>query len=211
MRPLAIYGAGGFGRETLLMVKQINAIRPQWEVKGFFDDGLKKGTQVDGLPVIGGLEDLIHFEGSVVLSIANPEVREKINMRVTSDKLSFPSLSHPTSIMGDEERNKIGKGVIITAGVILTTSVHVGDFSIINLSTTVGHDAVIGNYTTIMPGCSISGHVHIGEKCQLGTGSRILQDLQLGAGTVVGAGAVVTKSFPAHSKLIGVPARHVKE
>lgn len=50
------------------------------------------------------------------------------------------------------------------------------------------------------------GHVRIGNGCWLGARATILKGVELGDHCVVGAGAVVTKSFPAHSVLIGVPA-----
>jgi acetyltransferase-like isoleucine patch superfamily enzyme len=58
-----------------------------------------------------------------------------------------------------------------------------------------------------MPGCSISGNVKIGARTVMGTGSRILQGLTIGEDCMIGAGAVVTKSFGSHLKLLGVPAR----
>ena len=47
----------------------------------------------------------------------------------------------------------------------------------------------------------------IGDGCWLGHRSTILDGVELGAGCVVGAGAVVTRSFPAGTRLGGVPAR----
>ncbi|MCU4504085.1 acyltransferase [Acinetobacter sp. WU_MDCI_Abxe161] len=54
--------------------------------------------------------------------------------------------------------------------------------------------------------------VIIGDKCWIGMNSVILPGVVLGEGTVVAAGAVVTKSFP-QGKLIlaGVPAKVIKE
>lgn len=49
--------------------------------------------------------------------------------------------------------------------------------------------------------------VTIGDGCWLGHRVTVLDGVTLGAGCVVGAGAVVTKSFPAGSRLAGVPAR----
>lgn len=48
--------------------------------------------------------------------------------------------------------------------------------------------------------------IHIGEGCWIGHGVTILDGVSLGDGCTVGAGAVVTKSFPAGSRIAGVPA-----
>jgi acetyltransferase-like isoleucine patch superfamily enzyme len=47
----------------------------------------------------------------------------------------------------------------------------------------------------------------IGDDCWLGSGSTVLDGVRLETGTVVAAGAVVTKSFPARSVIAGVPAK----
>lgn len=38
MKDLIIVGAGGFGRELLQWCKEINAVEPKWNIKGFIDD-----------------------------------------------------------------------------------------------------------------------------------------------------------------------------
>lgn len=35
MRDIAIYGAGGFGRETACLIKEINSVKPTWNLIGF--------------------------------------------------------------------------------------------------------------------------------------------------------------------------------
>ena len=47
MKDIAIYGAGGFGREVACMIKHINesADEPIWNLVGFFDDGKEKGSR----------------------------------------------------------------------------------------------------------------------------------------------------------------------
>lgn len=39
MKKIAIYGAGGFGREVAFLIDDINKVNPQYEFIGYFDDG----------------------------------------------------------------------------------------------------------------------------------------------------------------------------
>jgi sugar O-acyltransferase (sialic acid O-acetyltransferase NeuD family) len=207
MQDLIIFGAGGFGRETALMVQQINDLRQQWNLLGFYDDAISKGTVVDGVPVLGGVNDLLRYNKavSVVIAIADPAIRKKISIALKD--FNFPVLIHPSVLVGDLTRNKIGKGSILAAGTILTTGVSIGDFVIINLLCTIGHDVTIGNFSSIMPGCSLSGSVSLGAEVLVGSGARILPGLQVGERSKVGAGAVVTRSVNSGVTVIGIPAR----
>jgi sugar O-acyltransferase (sialic acid O-acetyltransferase NeuD family) len=210
---LAIYGAGGFGREVAAMIAQLNDFRRTWEVVGFFDDGKEKNSTVDGLKILGGINELnlVTFQLSVVVAVADPNTRSALIQTATNGKIDFPVLAHPNANLGDRTRNKFGRGAIVTAGVILTTGIEIGEFCIINLASTIGHDVRLGNFCTVMPACSISGNVSIGSRCLLGTGSRIIQGITIGENCLVGAGSIVTKSFDSNLKLLGVPARKLKQ
>src|SRR5882672_2350541 len=209
MKKLAIYGAGGFGRETAVMIEQINSQTPVWEVIGFFDDGLKKGDEVDALRILGNISDLNSYADdlSVCIAVADPVSRLHLSKKLINPKIDFPLIVHPKAIVGDARRNKLGRGSIVTAGVILTTGIEIDEFCIINLSSTLGHDVKLGSCCTVMPACSISGNVSIGSCCVLGTGSRIIQEVTIGEHCMIGAGSVVTKSFGSNLKILGVPAR----
>ncbi|HEX8814387.1 MAG TPA: acyltransferase [Terriglobales bacterium] len=63
-------------------------------------------------------------------------------------------------------------------------------------------------------GATRGGQIHIGEGCSIGRGAAILCDkgeLVLGPGCVVAPGSVVTRSFPANSRIAGNPASLVRE
>lgn len=54
--------------------------------------------------------------------------------------------------------------------------------------------------------------VVIGEQCWLGMNSVVLPGVTLGDGTIVGAGSVVTKSFPeGHCVICGNPAKKIRD
>jgi len=55
-------------------------------------------------------------------------------------------------------------------------------------------------------------HVYIEDSCWIGTHAVILPGVHLGPGTIVGAGAIVTHSFPdGHCIIAGVPAKKIKD
>ena len=50
MKDIAIYGAGGLGKEVVCLIDRINKSqsKPQWRLIGFFDDGKPIGRQRHG-------------------------------------------------------------------------------------------------------------------------------------------------------------------
>jgi serine O-acetyltransferase len=81
----------------------------------------------------------------------------------------------------------------------------------------IGETAVIGNDVTIYQGVTLGGtgaergkrHPTIADCAVLGAESIILGNILIGSNARVGAGAVVTKSVPANSTVVGNPARVV--
>ena len=212
MMNIAIYGAGGFGREVLTLVQDITRAGRKYDIMGFFDDGLPKGTVVNGLSVLGGLEELNAWpeEIAVAVAVGNPQTRKNIVEGITNGKVTFPPLIHPTVLIGDWDRVRVGEGSLLCAGNILTTDIRIGRFVILNLACTVGHDAHFGDYAAFMPSCSVSGEVTVGECTFIGTGASIINQITIGDNTVIGAGAVVIRDIPSDVTAVGVPAKIVK-
>lgn len=212
LKDIAIFGVGGFGREVLALIKDINKISPTWNIVGFFDDGYEKGVMVNGFPNLGKTEDLNKWETpiSLAVSIGSPIIKKKILDKITNPLVDYPTLIHPSVWIGDKEFVEIGKGCIICAGNLITTNIKIEDFVILNLGCTVGHDTVIKNYAAFMPSVNISGEVTIGEGVYVGTGAKIINQLEIGEYTIVGAGAVVAKNLPAHCTAVGVPAKPIE-
>ena len=212
MKDIAIFGVGGFGREVLALIKDINKEAPTWNIVGFFDDGYEKGIMVNGYPNLGYTEDLNNWETpiSLAVSIGSPVIKKKILDKITNPLVDYPTLIHPLAWIGDKDFVEIGKGCIICAGNLITTNIKIEDFVILNLGCTVGHDSLIKKYSAFMPSVNISGEVTIGEGVYVGTGAKIINQLEIGEYTIVGAGAVVSKTLPAHCTAVGVPAKPIK-
>lgn len=212
MKDIAIFGVGGFGREVLSLIQDINKVKPTWNIIGFFDDGYPIGYDVHGLKNLGGVNELNEWRTSLnlVIAIGTPNIKRAILNNIQNPVVEYPTLVHPTVIIGDEDYVRIGKGCIICAYSIITCDVTIGDFVILNLSCTLGHDSVINDFAAFMPSCNISGEVEVGEGVYCGTGVKIINQTRIGSNTIIGAGAVVTKPLPANCTAVGVPAKVIK-
>lgn len=212
MKDIAIFGVGGFGREVLSLIKDINKVNHQYNIIGFFDDGHEKNEIINGYPMLGKTEELNEWPAdiNIAISVGTPIIKKQIVDKLYNPHISYPTLIHPNVVIGDTDYVKIGKGCIFCAGSMITTNIEIKDFVILNLGCTVGHDVIINSYAAFMPSCNISGEVLIGEGVYCGTGVKIINQTSIGEYAILGAGAVVTKPIPGYCTAVGVPAKVIK-
>ncbi|EPA8264509.1 acetyltransferase [Enterococcus hirae] len=202
-----IVGAGGFGKEIAFLLQQQNEY--QWV--GFVDDRKSEQSDVLGKPVIGKIADLLQVKTpmAVFLGIAAPTVKEKIYEQLRQNPhLLFPNLFAPSALIGLNVQ--LGIGNILMPYTTYTADISIGDFNMINIGSTIGHDSIIGSYNAIFPNVNISGAVTLGDKNELGVGTKIIQERSIGDGNIIGAGSVVNRDIPHHSKWVGVPAKIIE-
>ena len=214
MRDIAIFGAGGFGREIACMINIINKTKPSWNLIGFYDDNPKlKGQMISHFgPCFGGVDALNDYEKelSPVIPIGSPSVVRKIVASINNPRIDYPNIIHPEFKIKDPLSFKIGKGNIIQDGCSVSCDVSIGDFNVMNGGVVFGHDVKVGNYNTFMPAVRISGEVTIGENNFLGVGSIVLQQIRIGDSVRIGAGSVLMTKPRNGNLYLGVPAKRTE-
>ena len=213
MKDIAIFGAGGFGREVACLINIINKETPTWRLIGFFDDNPSlRGTHNEYGEVLGGMDLLNAWEQplDVVMAIGNPSTVRKIVEQIKNENIGFPNLIAPTTLFLDENNISFGKGNIIASRCHFSCHVKVGDFNIFNSYNTIGHDVTIGNFNSLMPGVRISGEVTIGEENYFGCDCVILQQLKIGNQTVIGSNSTVVRKTKDGYTYVGNPAKIMK-
>lgn len=209
MKSIVIYGAGGFGRETLQIIRDLNRLNPTWEFLGFLsDDETQWGAPVHEFKILGGRSWLEqHPETHCVVAVGNPWTKAKIVESL--GKAKFATLVHPTAQIG--HGCEVGEGSIICGGTILTVDITFGRHVILNIGCMVGHDTVVGDFCTINPTTNLSGNVTVGQGVLIGTQCSVIPQAEIGEWTIIGASAAVTSSLPANCTAVGVPAKAIKQ
>ena len=208
---IAIYGAGGLGREVAGGIQRINSAgRGNWEFAGYYDDNKEVGTPVSHYGyVMGGMDDLNAVEEPLAIAIAvgDPMTRRLILQRITNKNIYFPNLIAPSFRVLDPLTFNIGQGNIIQDSCSVTCNVNVGDFNVLNGSNVLGHDVTLGDFNVLMPGVRLSGSVGVGDCNLFGVDSVVLQRIKVGNNVTLGAGSVLMTKPKDGFTYIGVPAK----
>lgn len=153
------------------------------------------------------IRDTNHYQCSINFDFwYDQKIRNKGNNR----KIYWPV--HPTSSISHFENIKVGvdayPGIMGGCYIQGIGGIDIGDY------TQIGPNVIIvsANHDLYDSRKHISAKVTIGKYCWLGAGCKIMPGVTLGDFTIVGAGAVVTKSFPEGLCILGgVPAKKIKE
>lgn len=210
MKDIAIFGGGGLGRETACLIDKINSVEKKWNIIGYFDDGIKQGTQIDHHGyVLGDIQILNEYpkELDVAIAIGNPLTVQVIVEKITNKNIDFPNIICPTFDIVDIKTFTMGRGNIIKNLCRASCNVHLGDFNMLNGMVVFGHDAHVGSFNSFMPMTRISGEVKIGNLNFFGIGSIVLQGIEIGNKIRLGAASVLMKSPQDGYLYVGNPAR----
>jgi sugar O-acyltransferase (sialic acid O-acetyltransferase NeuD family) len=211
MKDIAIYGAGGFGREIACIINAINQSEPTWNLLGYFDDGIATGTNNYYGNVIGNLEALNNYpeQLAVVMAIASSEILENVTQKISNPNIYFPNIIAPQVLFFDSESVEWGQGNVLGFGVRVSCGVKIGNFNLLNGCVSLGHDVKIGNYNVMQPDTRISGETSIGNSNFFGVRSVVLQGLTIGNHTRIGAGSVVMRNTKDGMLYFGNPAKRI--
>jgi len=203
---LAIIGAGGHGREALMVAREINRVEDRWSNIFLLDDGPVDADRLARIGVVlsGCVENTHDSDVEHVIAIGDPSTRMTIAQRLGGDA-RYAMLTDPDVRIGADV--VLGDGFMAYPGAMITTNVRIGIHTHLNCGAVVSHDCRIGDFVSVSPGVMINGNVTVGDEVFLGTGAIVLPGRTIGQGAVIGAGAVVCDDVEPRSTVVGSPAR----
>jgi len=210
-----IIGEAGFAREVMPVVRQMIASLNDSNSKKydlvFVAKNLEEEITVNGHRVISE-SDFIALElpkKYFNIAIADYKTRERISKKMINSNIQPFTIKASNAVIFDN--NDIGEGAILCPFTTVTSNSKIGRFFHSNIYSYVAHDCIIGDFVTFAPNVHCNGNVVIEDYVYIGTGVVIKQGtnerpIVIGKGAVIGMGAVVTKSVPPFTTVIGNPA-----
>ena len=209
MTGLVIVGAGGFARETAQAVADTG----EFELLGHLDDNADlHGTDVDGVPVLGGCDLVRELPGArVVICVGNPRdyaVRARLVRRLGLSEDRYATVVHPAAVVSATSR--IGPGSVLLAHCVLTAAVRVGAHVAVMPHVVLTHDDVVEDYATLTSGVRLGGGVRLERGAYVGSGALVREGTTVGAWSQIGMGSAVLDDVPPGEVWVGSPARRLR-
>lgn len=148
-------------------------------------------------------------------------LRSRVYLEISSDVNSLIIGNNIIMEVGVNIRSHGGEG-----GIVIGDHTYIGPYTCIwGRSILIGRNCLIASHVSIYAsnhifanpnelincqGYSSKGIV-IEDDCWLGAGVRVVDGVKIGKGSVIGAGAVVTKDIPPYSIAVGIPAKVIRQ
>ncbi len=176
MEKIVLVGGGGHCKVVIDAI----ILDENYKIIGILDPKLPAGSNVLGVPVLGGDELLRKIKKQGVKnafismgSVGDCSARKKLYEKIKKIGFEFPVIEHPRAVVaGDVE---IEEGTFIAASATINPGTRIGKNVIINTSASVDHDCVIGDFAHIAPGVVLSGGVKVEKEIHVGTGVKVTQ------------------------------------
>ncbi len=214
MKDIVLYGAGGMGREAANMIKDsINVMRPNsYRLIGYIVDEqyAKPGTDVNGYPVLGGMEWLVRHRDDVVCGLTIGEQfdeKERVFKQLDENGIRIETLIDGYAYV--PETCRVGRGCYIGYNCILSANSTIGDGVFLNTQCICGHDLTIGNFSTFHTRATIAGYCTIGSYVMIGGCAYVIPHRKIGDRAVVAAGSIVFTNVKAGTHVLGNPAKRI--
>lgn len=207
-KKIIIVGAGGLGRIVHDVLSRDSEINREYILAGFLDTRTDLELPCDLHDSVLGtpLSYQPQTDEVFIPAIGDPKWRQKLLAPLIEKNAIFYSYTRQASVAA---RARIGQGVFLTPGSVISTDCTIGDYSYIDTYVIVGHDTDVGAYCMVGAMSFLAGGVCLEDGVTLHPRSTIAKGVRICQESTVGIGSVVMKNVPPKVTVFGNPAKTI--
>lgn len=201
---VVIYNIKEQGLYDIACIAEIDTTKCNCEIQGIPVEEFKNFS-VDAMERLSKKYDTNLF----IIAFGSMKYRKPVFEFLVKNGWKPINVIHPSAVVSKSA--KIGKGVLVEAGCLITPSPIIGDNVVVNTGSQINHDNIVESHVYIASGVVLSGGVHIKENTLLDDGVIVTLGAKVGSNSIIGAGAVVTKDLPDRIVAYGNPCKVIRE
>ncbi|WP_449414151.1 acetyltransferase [Pandoraea soli] len=209
MKQYVIVGGGGFCRELISWIRQIETGPGRGSVVGVLDDNPDCLNGYDyGVACLGAPSEYVAPAGvELAIAVGAPKSRERLVglLRERNPQVRFATIIHPSAVIADSAQ--FGEGLIVCPQSLISADARIGNFVTINACSSVGHDATVGDFCTLSAHVDLMGFSSLGARTFIGSGARVMPSVSIGADCTLGAGTTAIRRLPDSMTLYAPPSK----
>jgi sugar O-acyltransferase (sialic acid O-acetyltransferase NeuD family) len=206
---LAIYGAGGLGKE--IYDTAISKSSEKYEMIVFIDDNEKiHDFYSSTVYTFERFQDSFNVhECRVIIGVGEPSTRSLLYEKIMNSGYCIASVIHSSAIISPT--SKVGNGTYIGPLSFISSDTSVGHNVIIQPHAMIGHDVSIGDSSVISTNVVLAGNCMVGARTFVALNVSVEQKIKIGDDSIIGMASCVNKDIPSEVIAMGYPARVLKK
>jgi sugar O-acyltransferase (sialic acid O-acetyltransferase NeuD family) len=212
MRRIVVLGGPGDGLSVAEAVHCAAAAGQRVVLAGFLNDAMSRGERLQGVPVLGRLDDWRELDGDIQFVPAIQKVKDMPRRVQRVERLGIPDerwgiVIHPAAVVSSDV--EIGIGSFVLSCATIQPAARIGRFAGVRAGAMLGHHCVIGDHTYVGPNATMCGRSVLHDAAHLGPGAVLMDSRVMGRYSLAGISAAVTRDVPEYEIVFGNPARRV--
>jgi sugar O-acyltransferase (sialic acid O-acetyltransferase NeuD family) len=212
MRRIVVLGGPGDGLSVAEAVHCAAAAGQRVVLAGFLNDAMSRGERLQGVPVLGRLDDWRELDNDIQFVPAIQKVKDMPRRVQRVERLGIPDerwgiVIHPAAVVSSDV--EIGIGSFVLSCATIQPAARIGRFAGVRAGAMLGHHCVIGDHTYVGPNATMCGRSVLHDAAHLGPGAVLMDSRIMGRYSLAGISAAVTRDVPEYEIVFGNPARRV--
>jgi len=150
---------------------------------GFLNDTLPRGELLQGVPILGRLEDWRDLDDDIQFVPAVQKVKDMPRRVRRITHLGIPEerwgiVIHPAAVVSSDV--EVGPGSFVLSCATIQPAARIGRFAGVRAGAMLGHHCLIGDHTYVGPNATMCGRSVLEEAAHLGPGAVLMDSRIMG-------------------------------